>query len=60
MLSELFQVSKQSDALAKSFPFGFDAPLCQLNHTNCSVEEFYCRDIYVGVTIMTLGIQGVT
>ena len=58
MLSESSQVSKESDAFAKSFPSSFVVPLCQLNHTNCWVEVCYCLDIYVGVIVMTLGVSG--
>ena len=58
MLSESSQVSKPSDAFAKSFSSGFVVLLGQVNHTNCRVEVFYCLDIYVGVIIMTLGVSG--
>ena len=56
MLSESSQVSKESDAFAKSFPYGFVVPLGQIKHTNRSVEVLRCLDMYVGVSIMTLGV----
>ena len=58
MLSESSQVSKQFDALAKSFPSDFDDLSGQVNHTTQWVEVLYCLDIYVGVSIMTLGVLG--
>ena len=56
MLSESSQVSKQSDAFAKSFPSVLDVPLGQINHTNRSIEVLHCLDIYDGAIIMTLGV----
>ena len=38
MLSESSQVSKQSDAIAKSFPSVFDVLFGQVNHANQCVE----------------------
>ena len=58
MLSESSQVSKESDAIAKSFSSGFNVFLGQVNHTKRWVEVFYYLDIYVGVIIMTLGVLG--
>ena len=55
MLSESSQVSKYSDAIAKSFPF---VPMGQINHTNQLVEVLRYLDIYVGASIMTLGVLG--
>ena len=55
MLSELSQVSKQSYALANissMFPLYFG----QIKHTNRCVEVLCCLDVYVGVSIMTLGV----
>mgnify|MGYP005835264013 CR=1 FL=1 len=55
MLSESSQVSKQSDAFANPFHVP-DVPLGQFNHTNQCVEVLHCLDIYVGASIMTLGV----
>ena len=44
--------------LQNPFPSRFDIPLGQVNHTNRCVEVIYCLDIYVGATIMTLGVLG--
>ena len=55
MLSESSQVSKWSDALA-NLPHVPDALLGQIKHTNRSVEVLRCLDMYVGVSIMTLGV----
>ena len=58
MLFESSQVSKQSDAFAKSFPSVFDDLFGQVRHTKWSVEVLDCLDIYVGAIIMTLGVLG--
>ena len=55
MLSESSQVSKQSDAFVNPF-FPLDVPLGQIKHTNRSVEVLRCLDMYVGVSIMSIGV----
>ena len=44
--------------ICNSLLFVPDVSLGQFNHTNRWVEVLYCLDIYVGATIMTLGVLG--